>query len=47
LRAASLEDFLAVKFAFTLVMTVLALLGTALLLWLRQTQPARQTSDPQ
>ncbi|WP_219416388.1 permease [Pseudonocardia nigra] len=47
LRGATLEDFLAVKFDFTLVMTVLSLLGTALLLWLRQTQSARYASGSQ
>jgi uncharacterized membrane protein YraQ (UPF0718 family) len=45
-KGASSASSLAVKLDFTLVMTVLSLLATAVLLWLRQTQPAaRQSSD--
>jgi hypothetical protein len=46
LASGTIKDFLAVKLDFTLIMTVLSLLATAVLLWLRQTEPAHGSSDP-
>jgi uncharacterized membrane protein YraQ (UPF0718 family) len=44
LTTGTIEDFLVPKVDFTLIMTVVSVVGTALLLWLRRTQSDREES---